>query len=160
MPFEYTDASQPTEIRIYYGDDALYLGVRMHDSQPDEIYANVLRQGAMIWGDDFISVNLHPFNDKRTGYRFLMNSNAIRQESLFYETTGNDSNWNGIWHGATSRDEGGWTAEIEIPFKTLSFDPQNDTWGINFQRNIGRGDERIGWVTRDSIMNPLSLIHI
>jgi len=154
MPFEYTDASQPTEIRIYYGDDALYIGVRMHDSTAEEINANVLRQGAMIWGDDFISVNLHPFNDKRTGYRFLMNPNAIRAESLFYETTGNDSNWNGIWHGATSRDEGGWTAEIEIPFKTLSFDPQNDTWGINFQRNIGRGDERIGWVTRDSILDP------
>ena len=87
MPFEYTDASQPTEIRIYYGDDALYLGVRMHDSQPDEIYANVLRQGAMIWGDDFISVNLHPFNDNRTGYRFQINSHGVRMEMLFYDTT-------------------------------------------------------------------------
>jgi hypothetical protein len=154
IPFEYSDPSEPTEIRVYYGDDALYIGARMHDSQPDAINANVLRQGAMIWGDDFISVNLHPFNDKRTGYRFQLNPNGIRMESLFYETTGNDWNWNGIWHGTTSRDKGGWTAEIEIPFKTLSFDPQSDTWGINFQRDIGRDDERIGWVSRDSIQNP------
>ena len=154
IPFEYSDPSEPTEIRVYYGDDALYIGARMHDSQSDAINANVLRQGAMIWGDDFISVNLHPFNDKRTGYRFQLNPNGIRMESLFYETTGNDWNWNGIWHGTTSRDKGGWTAEIEIPFKTLSFDPQSDTWGINFQRDIGRDDERIGWVSRDSIQNP------
>ena len=154
IPFEYSDPSEPTEIRVYYGDDALYIGARMHDSQSDAINANVLRQGAMIWGDDFISVNLHPFNDKRTGYRFQLNPNGIRMESLFYETTGNDWNWNGIWYGTTSRDTEGWTAEIEIPFKTLSFDPQSDTWGINFQRDIGRDDERIGWVSRDSIQNP------
>ena len=154
VPFEYAEPSEPTEIRIYYGDDALYIGARMHDSAAEEINANVLRQGATIWGDDFISVNLHPFNDKRTGYRFQINPNGIRMEMLFYETTGADWNWNGIWHGATSRDEEGWTAEIEIPFKTLSFDPQNDTWGINFQRDIGREDERIGWVSRDSIQNP------
>ena len=154
IPFEYSEPSEPMEIHIYYGDDALYIGARMHDSAAEEINANVLRQGAMVWGDDFISINLHPFNDKRTGYRFLVNPNAIRMESLFYETTGTDWNWNGIWHGATSRDEAGWTAEIEIPFKTLSFDPSSDTWGINFQRNIGRNDERIGWFSRDSIQNP------
>ena len=41
-----------------------------------------------------------------------------------------------------------------IPYKTLSFDPENDTWGINFTREIARNNETIGWVSRTRRQNP------
>ncbi|MCZ6586252.1 MAG: carbohydrate binding family 9 domain-containing protein [Gammaproteobacteria bacterium] len=154
VPIEYAKATEPTEIRIYYDDDALYIGARMLDSEPEAMKVNVLRQGALFWGDDFLSVIIAPFNDKRNGYRFQLNPNGIRMEMLFYDTTGQDWNWNGIWQGAASRDDAGWTAEIAIPFKTLSFNPQNDTWGINFTRNVGRLDAWMGWVSRNSSQDP------
>ena len=127
VPIEYSEPSEPTRIRVYYDDDALYISARMLDSQPEAITANTLRQGAQFWGDDFLSVVLAPFNDKRNGYRFQLNPNGVRMEILFYDTSGQDWNWNGIWDGAASRDDTGWTAEIAIPFKTLSFNPENTT---------------------------------
>ena len=154
QPIEYAAPSQRTEIRLYYDDDALYIGARMLDSQPEAINANTLRQGAQFWGDDFLSVVVAPFNDKRNGYRFQLNPNGIRMEMLFYDTNGQDWNWNGIWQGAASTDDTGWTAEIAIPFKTLSFNPDNDTWGINFVRDVGRQNERSGWVSRNSSFDP------
>jgi hypothetical protein len=45
-------------------------------------------------------------------------------------------------------------AEIAIPYKTLSFDPANDTWGINFRRSVARRDERMGWVSRNRNTDP------
>jgi len=36
--------------------------------------------------------------------------------------------WDGIWDAATRIDEDEWTLEVEIPFKTLSFDPHITTW--------------------------------
>ncbi|MDH4072639.1 MAG: DUF5916 domain-containing protein, partial [Gammaproteobacteria bacterium] len=48
----------------------------------------------------------------------------------------------------------GWIAEIEIPFKTLSFDPSNDVWGLNVGRYIGRKTEQIGWTSKNRDMNP------
>src|SRR6185436_993153 len=39
----------------------------------------------------------------------------------------------------------GWTIEIEIPFRTLNFNPNNDTWGINFQRTVRRKNEDSIW---------------
>jgi len=154
VPTEYTEPTEPTQIRIYYDDDALYIGARMLDSEPESMNANVLRQGAQFWGDDHFSVIIAPFNNKRNGYRFQLNPNGIRMEMLFYDTTGQDWNWNGIWYGAATVDDEGWTAEIAIPFKTLSFNPQNDTWGINFSRGLGRLDEYIGWVSRNSNQDP------
>ena len=153
-PIEYSMPTEKTEIRIYYDDDALYIGARMFDSQPEEMNANTLRQGAHFWGDDYLSIIVAPFNDKRNGYRFQLNPNSIRMEMLFYDTNGQDWNWNGIWQGVASRNDSGWVAEISIPFKTLSFNPQNDTWGINFTRDLGRISEMSGWVSRNSSQDP------
>ncbi len=49
--------------------------------------------------------------------------------------------------------EQGWAAEMEIPFKALRY-PNTDvqSWGINFQRNIGRNNEVSYW-------SPLSRQH-
>jgi len=153
-PTEYAAPTEPTQIRVYYDDDALYIGARMLDSQPNAIQANTLRQGALFWGDDNLSVVIAPFNDKRNGYRFQLNPNSIRMEMLYFDTNGEDWNWNGIWEGAATVDDEGWTAEMAIPFKTLSFNPQNATWGINFSRDLGRQNERSGWVSRNSSFNP------
>ena len=153
-PVEYSVPSEKTEIRIYYDDDALYIGATMFDSQPEVMTANTLRQGAHFWGDDYFSVIVAPFNDKRNGYRFQLNPNGIRMEMLFYDINGQDWNWNGIWQGVASRNDSGWVAEISIPFKTLSFNPQNETWGINFTRDLGRISEMSGWVSRNSSQDP------
>jgi len=151
-PNEYESPSERTIAWVYYDDDALYVGARMYDSQA--ITANVLRQGAQFWGDDYFAVVVAPFNDKRNGHRFQINPNGIRMECVYYDTSGQDWNWNGIWQGAATRDDEGWTAEIAIPFKTLSFDPNNDTWGINFQRDLSRESESMGWVSRNSGQDP------
>jgi len=73
---------------------------------------------------------------------------------LFYDISGQDWDWNGIWQGAASVDDEGWTAEIAIPFKTVSFNPRNDTWGINFQRDLSRLSDSVGWVSRNSTLDP------
>ena len=43
---------------------------------------------------------------------------------------------------------------MAIPFNTLTFEPGNDTWGVNFQRRISRRAERIAWQSRNGAVNP------
>jgi hypothetical protein len=153
-PVEYAEPGEPTFVYLYYDDDALYIGVRMIDSQPETVTANILRQGATFWNDDYFSVIVAPFNDQRNGFRFQINPNSLRMEMIYYDTSGQDWDWNGIWQGAASTDDEGWVAEIAIPFKTLSFNPANDTWGINFSRDVTRTAEKMGWVSRNSSQDP------
>jgi hypothetical protein len=153
-PFEYAEPSQRTEIRIYYDDDALYVGARLWDTEADSITANVLRQGDGLDAEDRFTVILDPYLDRRSGYRFELNSNGVRWDALYQDTTRLESNWDGIWEGAATRDADGWTAEMRIPFKTLSFNSNTPNWGINFERTIQRVGETIGWVSRNRQLNP------
>mgnify|MGYP002622292079 CR=1 FL=1 len=151
------EGAKPTErSRFYvtYGDDALYVAAEFFDSEPDGIVANVLRQGDYSPGDDGVMLILDPFNQGRSGYAFYLMANAVRAQALYKNVTEENWNWDGIWHAATKRTAEGWNAEIEIPFKTLSFDPSNQTWGINFSRYIGRRTEEIGWVSHNRKQNP------
>ena len=154
QPTEYEPASERTTIYLMYDSDAIYIGARLHDRNPSEITARILRQGEQVFGDDWFSVLLDPFHDRRSGYRFLTNPNGLRQEGLFQNVSEEQWDWEGIWYTASTTDAGGWTTEIAIPFKTLSFDPGNDTWGINFRRAIARRDERTGWVSRNRNSDP------
>lgn len=154
QPTEYEEPSERTIMYILYDNDALYIGARMYDTEPDLITARIMRQGEQVFGDDWISVNIDPFHDRRSGYRFFTNPNGLRQEGIFQNVTETEWEWQGIWYAAAAIDDEGWTAEMAIPFKTISFDPNSDTWGINFRRAIARRDERIGWVSRNRNTDP------
>jgi len=154
-PVEYAETSQATVIYVVYGEDAVYVGARLSDSDPDQITAQVLRQGERPNNDDYFAVIISPFNDQRSGYLFEVNPNGVRSEAQYQDGRREQYEWQGIWNASSTVDEGGWTAEIEIPLKSLSFDAQSDTWGINFRRRIGRNRQADGWVSRNRSQNPI-----
>jgi hypothetical protein len=153
-PEEFSPPSEDSQIYVVYTKDALYVGARFYDREPDKIGALVLRQGDFSWGEDTITVMLDPLNQGRSGYAFDLTANGIRNQALYQNVTRQNWSWQGIWHGEARLDDHGWTAEIEIPFKTLSFYPSNDVWRLNVGRYIGRKTEQIGWASRNRDMNP------
>lgn len=58
---------------------------------------------------------------------------------------GINRSWDGIWTARVRRIETGWTAEIEIPFRTLNFNLDLTAWGINFRRTVRRKNEESLW---------------
>jgi hypothetical protein len=53
--------------------------------------------------------------------------------------------WDGIWMVRVRRLADRWTVEMEVPFRTLNFNPELTSWGINFQRTIRRKAEETVW---------------
>ena len=153
-PNEGDEPSEYTQVYVLYDRDALYIAARAWHSSLDLLVDRVLRQGERLFGEDSIAIVLDPFNNQRSGYLFVVNANGVREDALYENTTNLEFNWDGIFYAAAQKSEELWTAEIAIPFKTLSFDPENDTWGINFQRRILRRGERVIWISRNRQMNP------
>ena len=153
-PIEYAEPYERTEIYILYGDDALYIGARLYDTEPEQITAQNMRQNDSIGQDDRFYVTIDPFNDRRSGYFFGVNPNGVRSDGLYQNVTEFYSDWDSIFYAAAGRFEEGWTAEIEIPFKSISFDPSTDTWGLNFSRGVVRKNENLAWVSRNREYNP------
>jgi hypothetical protein len=154
QPTEYAAPSEPTLIYLLYDDNAIYIGAQMYDSEPELVTDRILRQGENVFSDDWFAVMIDTFHDRRSGYRFFTNPNGIRQEGIYQNVTDTQWEWQGIWRASAARNAEGWAAEIAIPFKTISFDPNSDTWGINFRRGIARRDERMGWVSRNRNTDP------
>ena len=153
-PVEYAEPSEHTEIYVLYDDDALYVAARLYDADRDQITANNMRQNDEIAQDDRFYVTIDPFNERRSGYYFGVNPNGVRGDGLYRNVSEFYNDWDSIYDAAAGRFEGGWTAEIEIPYKSISFDPTTDTWGLNFSRGIVRRDENIAWVSRNREYNP------
>jgi Carbohydrate family 9 binding domain-like/Domain of unknown function (DUF5916) len=153
-PVEYAEPTQKTQVFLLYDSDALYVGVRLFDTEPEKINALVLRQGEGLGADDRFWVLIDTFNNRRSGYVFGMNANGVRFDGLFQNVTERQFDWDGIWQGAANIDDKGWTIEYAIPFKTLSFDPANDTWRMNFQRTVARYNENSAWASRNRRTDP------
>ncbi len=161
------DPSEKTEVRILFDDSSLYIGVFCYDNEPGRISANTMAhdsgnvQSYMGYGhgpqtasDDVVRILLDPFQDKRNAYLFFVNSRGARGEGLVY--AGSSSlNWDGVWEAASRRLADGWSTEIRIPFKTISFRPGLTVWGLNIERTIARKMEiiRLSGTTRDSNFN-------
>ncbi|MEI7950894.1 MAG: carbohydrate binding family 9 domain-containing protein [Gammaproteobacteria bacterium] len=153
-PVEYGSPSQRTEVRVFYTDNALYVGARMYESDPALIRANVMRQGQTLQNDDAFNLMVDSNFDRRSGYLFELNANGVRVDGIYQNVTQVDRSWNGIWQAKSQIDAQGWTTEIRIPFQTLSFNPNNSDWGINFRRTIRRTNEEIAWVSSNRLINP------
>ncbi|MDZ7718412.1 MAG: DUF5916 domain-containing protein [Balneolaceae bacterium] len=146
-PNEGDPATEKTEVRIAYDDEYLYMGVILYDSDPSRIKATQRRRDVRIVADERFTWFFDTFNDQRNAYFMEVNPNALRTDGLI--TTGQGQsinlNWDGIWDAKATINEIGWTTEIKIPFRSLNFDPESDTWGVNFMRVIRRKSETVLW---------------
>jgi hypothetical protein len=129
------------------------IGVVCFDSQPERLQRNQMQRDQPLTADDRFIVTIDTFLDGRTGYYFEVNPSGAMGDALIVPATsgggtqpGNlNRSWDGIWDARVVRGADGWSVEIEIPFRTLNFDPDADTWGINFQRTIRRRNEETLW---------------
>ena len=147
-PVNGAPATERTEIRIVYDQQRLYIGFIAYDSEPDRVLANQMQRDQSFDADDRLMWSIDPYLDGRTGYFFEINPAGAMSDGLLEQSQGRTStirSWDGIWNARVQRDDTGWTAEVEIPFRTLNFDPQAPAWGINFQRTIRRKNEENLW---------------
>ncbi len=144
-------ASEQTEARVLYDGGALYVGMRMHDSQPDAIGAPLGRRDAGLTGD-WAYVAFDSYHDRRTGFLFALNPAGVQRDILLFDDVNEDDSWDAVWSGAATRDAEGWTAEFRIPLSQLRYAGGLDVqdWGLQFGRDLVRTGEQVFW----SPVNP------
>ena len=145
IPVEGARPSERTEVRAVFTDDALYIGARCFDSEPDKVAVKTLSRDSKFDSDDVFKVVLDTFNRGRDGYYFSVNPAGARSDAIFGSFSSFNMQWDTVWDAEALVDEEGWSVEIAIPFKSLSFDPSSGAWGANFERIVRRKQEVIRW---------------
>lgn len=153
-PKEGQPATDRTEVRVIYDAGHLYIGVHAYASLA--VSATEMRRDAdRLFDEDNFQVILDTFHDSRNGYMFLTTPLGAKLEQQIFDegegggrggTANINRNWDGVWDASAKIVDGGWTAEIEIPFSTVRFAPsESQVWGINFQRHTRRKNESALW---------------
>lgn len=144
-PSEGASPTEPTVVRVLYDDDTLFIGIEAFDADPDGIVRTQMSRDAGLSVDDRIEVLLDTFRDRRNAFYFATNPNGALVDGLIIENGDTNLDWNAIWDVEASLRGDGWSAEFAIPFKSLGFSPDFETWGFNVSRTIARKLEENRW---------------
>lgn len=152
-------ATDPTQVRVLYDDDALYVGVRMFDAHPDSIVGQLTRRDPTSIYSDYVYVIVDSYHDRRTAFAFGVNPLGVQRDLLLFNDNDQDVNWDAVWESAATVDSLGWSAEFRIPFSQLRFGemPANDqrVWGFEIFRDVARRNERDSWAPWDPALNAV-----
>ena len=144
LPDEGAAPSERTEVWITFDDSNIYVSARVWDSAPEsEWVANEMRRDTnQLRQNDTFGVVFDTYYDRRNGVSFYTNPlGALAEFQLTNEGSPN-MDWNPIWDVRTGRFDGGWTVEMEIPFKSLRYRPgREQVWGLQLRRAIRRKNE-------------------
>ena len=153
-PVEGTPSTQETKVFIGYTDTTLYVGIVAYDDDPSGIIMADSRRDASLENGDNVSFIIDSFRDQQNGLVFGTNPAGIEYDAQVSRQAsgsmmgsgGFNLNWDTNWRVATHIGDFGWSAEFEIPFRSLRFGNQDvQTWGFNFQRTIRRNNEIAFW---------------
>ncbi len=143
-PREGEPATEKTEVWVAFDDANLYVAARLSDSR--EPVVNDIKKDFAEASQDVFQVILDTFRDRRNGYVFVTNAAGARgDKQVANEGREINASWDAVWSVETQRFQGGWTLEMEIPFRALRFDPASDRWGVNFGRSLRRNNEVAYW---------------
>ncbi len=141
-PNEGQPASERTEARILFDDDAIYVAMRLYDREPGKIQSQLARRDESIEGD-LVEVTLDSYHDHLNAFIFRLTPLGARRDATVSSNGQNDNSWDAVWEGSATVDSLGWTAEFRIPLSQLRYDPRQGQhiWGLQLSRKIARKAE-------------------
>ena len=144
VPDEGAAATERTEVWVFFDDAHVYTSARLWDRAPaSEWVANDMRRDSfqLIDNDNF-SVAFDTFYDRRNGVAFMVNPIAGIFDYQITDEGNPNSDWNPVWDVRTGRFDGGWTVEMQIPFKSLRYQRgTTQVWGFQVGRRVRRKNE-------------------
>ncbi|MCH7750041.1 MAG: hypothetical protein IH939_18300 [Acidobacteria bacterium] len=144
VPDEGALATEKTEAWIMFDERNIYVASRIWDSAPpSEWVANEMRRDSnQLRQNDHFLVMFDTFYDRRNGVAFQTTPLGALSDFAMTNEGSYNGDWNPVWDVRTGRFEGGWTVEMEIPFKSLRYRPGPDqVWGVQLRRGIRRKSE-------------------
>ena len=137
-PNEGAPSSEKTDLWIAFDEDNVYVSVRCWDSAPESrwILSEMRRDTTTISTNENVAFWFDTFYDRRNAFEFELNAIGGIYDSQVINGRFN-ADYNPVWARKAGRFEGGWTAEIAIPFKSLRYKAgSSQVWGFNMRRTI------------------------
>ena len=145
-----------TEVKILYSNDAIYIGAKLYDPNPEKILKELVERDE-IGTSDFFGIFINGYNDGQQEFRFFVTAANGQVDTNFTSSEGEDGSWNAIWESNAKITDFGYVIEMKIPYAALRF-PEKDKqiWGLNFFREVRRERQKYTWSPIDNKIGAIS----
>jgi hypothetical protein len=145
-PTEGDPARFPTEVRVVYDAEALYVGAFLRDSLGARgLRVQDLRRKFDYFQNDLFGVSFDALHDGRTVAAFQVTPYGAQRELQVFDDAFYNREWEAVWRVRTQVTDSGWTAEIAIPWASLRYRADGAPWAVNFYRIARRANETSAW---------------
>ncbi len=141
LPKHGASPSFPTEVRIVYDDQAIYVAAVMKDPNPDSIPMQLGNRDDENMNVDYFGVGIDTYNNQLDAYTFIVTAAGVQIDER--ET---DETYDGVWLSEARKTDSGWIAEMKIPYSAIRFPAvERQEWGLQIVRYIRRYRETDYW---------------
>lgn len=146
FPADSIKANYATSLKIIYGKETLYIGIRAEAPGNNYVVSSLRRDFGGTTNDN-VSLLFDTFKDGTTAFFFGVTPYGVQREGLVSEggTNFND-NWDIKWKAETQRFEDHYTIEIAIPFSSFKFPEGTDSWRFRAYRWDLQSSEQSSWI--------------
>ena len=143
QPYTGKPISRKTYAKVITNETSLYCLIVCYD-QKENIQSTTGKLDD--FGGDVVSIMLDTFGDRRTAYKFAVTASGVRGDCRLLDDARNrDYSWDGIWFSDSKIYDWGYVVEIEIPYKSIQYNKDLTSWGIDFDRWIPSLSEDQYW---------------
>lgn len=149
FPLDSIQARQQTDIKMFYDDKNLYVGITI-DTEGKNYVIPSLQRDFLAGGNDNISVIFDTFNDGQNAFLFGTNPYGVLREALISggssRQIGFTTSWDVKWKGDAKIYDDYYTAEMVIPLSSFKFKEGTQKWRFNSYRFDTQSNEISTWI--------------
>ena len=109
-------ADKQSIAKIGWDDQNLYIGIKYYENKMNNLRTLQTKHDGAVYSDDACEIIIVPDNNAiKQYYQFIVNAIGTR-----FDTHRTNVKYNPQWNAATKKNKDSWTAEIVIPFKSLT----------------------------------------
>lgn len=144
-PMDTSRAKVPTEVRMTFDNNNLYIIAVCYTAGPGEYMVESLKRDFAFQKNDNFIFFLDPFDARTDGFSFGANAAGAQWDGTMYEGGKVDLSWDNKWISVVKNYPDKWVFEAAIPFKSIRYKKGVGQWGINFSRNDLITTEKSSW---------------
>lgn len=143
QPFVGKEPSTKTVAKLITTEEALFCLMICYDEKK-----NIQKNTGKLddFGGDVVSLMLDTFGDKRTAYKFAVTASGVRSDCRLLDDARNrDYSWDGVWFAKSKVYDWGFVIEMRVPYRSIKYNENLTTWGLDFDRWSPARNEDIYW---------------
>lgn len=145
LPVDTGYPQQPSEILLTYDDKAFYMAITFFDTVPGKRIAESFRRDFNFGNNDNFLVFFDTFLDQTTGFTFGVSASGAVWDGIMFDGHRVNLDWDSKTESKTKHYDDRWVTEMRIPFRSVRYPKDSQTWFVNFSRQDLKTNEKSSW---------------